>query len=126
MPSPLGSATSSATAAAANDNLSKCRDGVPRVANGRMACDPLPVAGSPGGLGGVRCTPVCDPDHRFYQKFTSRPPTYICNAHRVDWEIRRFVPDCSPVYSAVHNRECLAGVYYYCTYIQYSSKSISC
>ena len=87
------------------------------------------VAG--GGGGGVRCTPVCDQDHQFYQKFTSRAPTYVCNEHRVDWEIRslflfkatllthlvkcnnifcrRFIPDCSPVYSAVHNRKCLEG-----------------
>ena len=44
------------------------------------------VAGGEGG--GVRCTPVCDQDHQFYQKFTSRAPTYVCNEHRVDWEIR--------------------------------------
>lgn len=58
----------------------KCQH-VPKVENGRMTCVDAAI--------GRKCTPVCHRGHRFYQKFTSRPPTYVCNAHRVDWEIRR-------------------------------------
>ena len=46
---------------------------------------------------GRKCTPQCHPGFVFYQKFSSRPPTYYCSASKVDWEIRRFIPDCSPV-----------------------------
>jgi hypothetical protein len=79
----------------------KCAD-VPQMANGRMLCvdDSNPYYGGGVGGPGIRCTPVCDPGHAFYQKFTSRPPTYVCNSRRVDWEIRRFIPDCSPIYPA--------------------------
>jgi len=79
----------------------RCRE-VPHMANGRMLCvdDTNPYYGGGVGGPGIRCTPVCDPGHAFYQKFTSRPPTYVCNSRRVDWEIRRFIPDCSPAYPA--------------------------
>ncbi len=67
---------------------SKCYQ-VPDIPNGTMRCIETHL--------GRKCTPECDSGHAFYQKFTSRPPTYYCNARRADWEIRRFIPDCSPV-----------------------------
>ena len=45
----------------------------------------------------LKCTPVCERGHVFYQKFSSRPPTYLCSQYRVDWKITKFIPDCSPV-----------------------------
>ena len=66
----------------------KCNN-VPNLENGRMDCHDSAL--------GKKCTPVCEAGHSFYQKFTSRAPTYLCNNYRVDWEIRRFIPDCSPV-----------------------------
>ena len=47
---------------------------VPDVPNGRMVCL------SHGDR--LKCTPVCEDGHVFYQKFSSRPPTYICSEHR--------------------------------------------
>jgi hypothetical protein len=61
---------------------------VPEVANGKMSCLDQRQ--------GKKCTPVCDEGHVFYQKFSSRPPTYICSGSRVDWKINKFIPDCSP------------------------------
>ena len=74
---------------------------VPDIENGHMACIRLG--------GGKKCTPVCKPDHQFYQKFSSRPPTYICNSKRVDWKIRRFIPDCSPVFKNRGRGSCRSG-----------------
>jgi hypothetical protein len=71
---------------------------VPVIENGMMRCAETYL--------GRKCTPECSEGHDFYQKFTSRPPTYYCNARRVDWEIRRFIPDCSPV---VKNQRYRAG-----------------
>ena len=45
----------------------------------------------------LKCSPVCETGHVFYQKFSSRPPSYICSQYRVDWKITKFIPDCSPV-----------------------------
>jgi hypothetical protein len=72
-------------AAAGGDECSS----VPEVANGKMSCLDQRQ--------GKKCTPVCDEGHVFYQKFSSRPPTYICSGSRVDWKINKFIPDCSPV-----------------------------
>ena len=47
---------------------------VPDVPNGRMVCLSQQDR--------LKCTPVCDQQHVFYQKFSSRPPTYICSEHR--------------------------------------------
>ena len=47
---------------------------VPDVPHGRMVCISQQDR--------LKCTPVCDQDHVFYQKFSSRPPTYICSEHR--------------------------------------------
>eukprot|EP00095_Tigriopus_kingsejongensis_P006042 maker-scaffold651_size119386-snap-gene-0.25 protein:Tk06042 transcript:maker-scaffold651_size119386-snap-gene-0.25-mRNA-1 annotation:"hypothetical protein DAPPUDRAFT_303147" len=65
----------------------KCHQ-VPQLDNGRMDCHDTQI--------GKKCTPQCNAGHVFYQKFSSRAPTYLCNNFRVDWEIRRFIPDCSP------------------------------
>ena len=47
---------------------------VPDVPNGRMVCISKHDR--------LKCTPVCDQNHVFYQKFSSRPPTYMCSEHR--------------------------------------------
>ncbi len=84
----------------------KCYTDIPEVPNGRMSCVDSEVVGR-------KCSPVCDRNHQFYQKFTSRPPIYVCNRHRVDWEVRRFIPDCSPFRTLSHWRRrrggCSAG-----------------
>jgi len=67
---------------------SQCQD-VPEVPNGRMACI--------NRRDSKKCTPVCNVGHVFYQKFSYRPPTYLCSSRRIDWKINRFIPDCSPV-----------------------------
>jgi len=61
----------------------------PPVPNGEMVCKDQRTS--------TKCSPVCKTGHAFYQKFSSRPPTYLCSAHRVDWRITKFIPDCSPV-----------------------------
>ncbi len=75
-----------------NNGVSAACENVPEIPNGHMSCEKIHLY--------KRCTPVCDPGHEFYQQFTSRPPTYLCNEHRIDWELRRFIPDCSPVYES--------------------------
>ena len=47
----------------------------PSVPNGDMICVLQQTR--------LKCTPVCKRNHVFYQKFTSRPPTYICDKHRL-------------------------------------------
>ena len=86
----------------ANDNL-LC-DNVPNIENGRMECKPY-------GRGGKRCTPICNDHHQFYQKFQGRPPSYLClPPNRVDWKIRKFIPDCSPTHELhLNGRQCEAG-----------------
>ena len=74
---------------------------VPSVPNGKMAC--LNKRHS------KKCTPVCKEGHVFYQKFSSRPPTYICSTHRVDWKITKFIPDCSPVEKSSQVGQCPQG-----------------
>ena len=77
-------------------------DKVPQIENGRMTCVRV-------GMGGKKCSPSCSPGHVFYQKFHQRRrPSYLCNAHRVDWKVRRFIPDCSPVHPLGYN-DCEAG-----------------
>ena len=70
-----------------------------------------------------KCTPVCDHGHVFYQKFSSRPPTYLCSENRsaesaltaltrsprVDWKITKFIPDCAPVQKTAVVGECSQG-----------------
>jgi len=73
---------------------------VPDVANGKMACV--------NKQNSKKCTPVCNINYVFYQKFSYKPPTYLCSARRVDWEINRFIPDCSPVQKA-RNSLCPEG-----------------
>ena len=51
---------------------------IPSVPNGKMVC----ILRDDQSL---KCTPVCEHDHVFYQKFSSRPPTYICDRHRSSW-----------------------------------------
>ena len=86
LPSPL--AAPRVPLATAGNGGDECSS-VPEVANGKMACLDQRQ--------GKKCTPVCDEGHVFYQKFSSRPPTYICSGSRVDWKINKFIPDCSPV-----------------------------
>ena len=74
---------------------------VPSVPNGKMACI--------NKRRSKKCTPVCKESHVFYQKFSSRPPTYICSAHRVDWKITKFIPDCSPVEKTARVGQCPQG-----------------
>ena len=74
---------------------------VPSVPNGKMAC--LNKRHS------KKCTPVCKEGHVFYQKFSSRPPTYICSTQRVDWKITKFIPDCSPVEKSSQVGQCPQG-----------------
>lgn len=78
-----------------------CQEDVPPVPNGKMAC--LNRRRS------RKCTPVCDQGHVFYQKFSSRPPTYLCSEHRVDWKITKFIPDCSPVKKTATVGKCAPG-----------------
>jgi hypothetical protein len=115
--SPLGSAASNEVIAApkrqsfknyaveqdSGDSRRVC-DAVPSLENGRMVCKPY-------GNGGKRCTPVCNGGHQFYQKFVGQPPTYLClPPKRVDWKIRKFIPDCSPIHGLViSGRQCEAG-----------------
>ncbi len=79
-------------------------DHVPALENGKMLCKPY-------ANNGKRCTPVCNDGHSFYQKFLGQPPIYLClPPKRVDWEIRKFVPDCSPVHKlGIAGRDCEAG-----------------
>ena len=99
LPSPLGSVSGNSNGNINYHNVpTKCYE-PPKVENGKMHCANTAI--------GRKCTPICDTGFEFYQKFTSRPPSYVCNAHRVDWELRRFVPDCSPVRTNVDT--CPAG-----------------
>ena len=74
---------------------------VPDVPNGKMACIDRHES--------KKCTPVCDLGHVFYQKFSHRPPTYLCSTRRIDWKINRFIPDCTPVKKTRTAGECPAG-----------------
>lgn len=78
----------------------KCHD-VPEIPNGQMKCIDSNI--------GKKCTPKCNPGHEIYQKFGSRAPTYLCNNFRVDWEIQRFIPDCSPVKELTAAMKCDSG-----------------
>ena len=80
-------------------------DNVPSLENGQMSCR------SYGLDGGKRCSPICNAGHKFYQKFSGQPPAYLClPPRRVDWKIRKFIPDCSPVHQlSISGRECEAG-----------------
>ena len=85
-----------------NSRYNHLCDKVPQIENGRMTCVRV-------GVGGKKCSPSCSPGHVFYQKFHQRRrPSYLCNAHRVDWKVRRFIPDCSPVHPLGYN-DCEAG-----------------
>ena len=77
---------------------------VPSLENGQMICRPY-------GHNGKRCTPACHEGHSFYQKFSGRPPTYLClPPRRIDWKIRKFIPDCSPTHPlSISSRDCEAG-----------------
>jgi len=77
-----------------------CED-VPSVPNGKMTCI--------NKRRSKKCTPVCKEGYVFYQKFSARPPTYICSMHRVDWRITKFVPDCSPVEKTSQVGQCPDG-----------------
>lgn len=79
-------------------------DSVPNIENGRMACQKY-------GQNGLKCAPQCNQGHQFYQKFAGQPPTYLCiPPRRVDWKIRKFIPDCAPTYNLdINGRECEAG-----------------
>ena len=57
----------------------------------------------------LKCSPVCEAGHVFYQKFSSRPPTYLCSQYRVDWKITKFIPDCSPVEKTPQAGNCPPG-----------------
>ena len=83
LPSPIGSF---------RNRMPRQCEQVPDVANGKMACV--------NKQNSKKCTPVCNINYVFYQKFSYKPPTYLCSARRVDWEINRFIPDCSPVQKA--------------------------
>ena len=74
---------------------------VPQVENGHMACIRI--------VGGKKCTPMCRTGHEFYQKFSKRHPSYLCNSNRIDWKVRRFLPDCSPVHKLGYSHKCEAG-----------------
>ena len=65
----------------------------------------------PYGHNGKRCSPSCHQGHTFYQKFSGRPPTYLClPPRRIDWKIRKFIPDCSPTHPlSISGRQCEAG-----------------
>ncbi|XP_023338014.1 uncharacterized protein LOC111708775 [Eurytemora carolleeae] len=78
----------------------QCHD-VPTVPNGRMACIDRKDS--------KKCTPVCERGHVFYQKFSYRPPTYLCSSRRIDWKINRFIPDCSPVKKTLTAGMCPEG-----------------
>ncbi len=90
-----------------NDNhrqQSESCDAVPSIENGRMACQPY-------GQNGKKCSPTCNEGHQFYQKFVGQPPTYLClPPRRIDWKIRKFIPDCAPIHDlAIQGRPCEAG-----------------
>ena len=57
----------------------------------------------------LKCSPVCETGHVFYQKFSSRPPSYICSQYRVDWKITKFIPDCSPLEKTARPGHCPPG-----------------
>ena len=57
----------------------------------------------------LKCSPVCETGHVFYQKFSSRPPSYICSQYRVDWKITKFIPDCSPLEKTARAGQCPPG-----------------
>jgi len=77
---------------------------VPNIENGRMVCKTY-------GSNGKKCSPICNEGHQFYQKFVSQPPVYLClPPRRVDWKIRKFIPDCAPTHELpINGRECEAG-----------------
>ena len=85
------------------DNINLC-DTVPNIENGQMKCLKY-------GRDGKRCSPVCNENHQFYQKFNGQPPYYLClPPKRVDWKIRKFIPDCSPTHEIqISGRQCEAG-----------------
>ena len=87
----------------ANDIDNPCGT-VPSIENGRMVCKQY------GGKG-KKCSPICNDGHQFYQKFVSQPPVYLClPPRRVDWKIRKFIPDCSPTHDMpINGRQCEAG-----------------
>ena len=84
-----------------NNRMPKQCNQVPEVPNGKMACIEKSNR--------KKCTPVCNLSYVFYQKFSYRPPTYLCSARRIDWKINRFIPDCSPVQKA-QNGWCPEGM----------------
>ena len=84
-----------------NKHYHKACDKPPQIENGVMSC--RRIAG-----GSKKCSPVCNAEHDFYQRF-SRLPSYLCNRHRVDWNVRRFIPDCSPVHKTRQGRSCQSG-----------------
>lgn len=87
-----------------NDVDSNTCKTVPDIENGRMMCQPY-------GADGQKCSPVCNEGHQFYQKFDGQPPSYLClPPRRVDWKIRKFIPDCAPTHElAISGRTCEAG-----------------
>ena len=85
-----------------NKHYHKACDKPPQIENGVMSCKR--IAG-----GSKKCSPICNEKHDFYQKFSSRLPSYLCNRHRVDWNVRRFIPDCSPVHKTREDRACPSG-----------------
>ena len=87
-----------------DDEGSQVCDEVPSLENGQMLCRPY-------GHNGKRCSPSCHQGHTFYQKFSGRPPTYLClPPRRIDWKIRKFIPDCSPTHPlSISGRQCEAG-----------------
>ena len=86
-----------------NNNVNACT-AVPNIENGRMVCKNY-------GISGKKCSPICNEGHQFYQKFVSQPPVYLClPPRRVDWKIRKFIPDCSPTHQlSINGRQCEAG-----------------
>ena len=85
-----------------NKHYHKACDKPPQIENGVMSC--RRIAG-----GSKKCSPVCNDKHDFYQRFSSRLPSYLCNRHRVDWNVRRFIPDCSPIHETRQGRSCPSG-----------------
>ena len=86
-----------------SDDARAC-DTVPNIENGRMLCRKY-------GLNGKKCSPTCNQGHQFYQKFVGQPPVYLClPPKRIDWKIRKFIPDCAPVHDLpISGRKCEAG-----------------
>ena len=86
-----------------NSKVNICNT-VPNIENGRMVCKSY-------GNNGKKCSPICNEGHQFYQKFVSKPPVYLClPPRRVDWKIRKFIPDCAPTHELpINGRQCEAG-----------------